>query len=30
MVHSNYSVADNGTVISAAGTVNHIGQIFYE
>ncbi|CAE6443164.1 unnamed protein product [Rhizoctonia solani] len=30
MVHTNYSVATNGSIISQAGTVRHIGQLFFE
>ncbi|KAG8739920.1 hypothetical protein FRC10_004981 [Ceratobasidium sp. 414] len=30
MVHTNYSVASNGSIISHAGQVRHIGQVFFE
>ncbi|ORY72247.1 Intradiol ring-cleavage dioxygenase [Leucosporidium creatinivorum] len=30
MVHDNYTIQDDGTINSAAGTIYHIGQIFYD
>lgn len=30
MVHTNYTIASNGTLISHAGSLNHIGQIFFD
>ncbi|CAE6481167.1 unnamed protein product [Rhizoctonia solani] len=30
MIHTNYSVATNGLIISHAGNVRHIGQLFFE
>ncbi|KAF8604396.1 aromatic compound dioxygenase [Ceratobasidium sp. AG-I] len=30
MVHTNYSVSSNGTIISHAGQVRHIGRLFFE
>lgn len=30
MVHTNYTVASNGTIISQAGQVRHIGRLFFE
>ncbi|GAA5861350.1 hypothetical protein JCM8547_006101 [Rhodosporidiobolus lusitaniae] len=29
MVRTNYEIADNGTITSSAGTVHHIGQLFF-
>jgi hypothetical protein len=30
MVHTNWQQSDNGTIISHAGTVAHIGQFFFD
>lgn len=30
MIHTNYSVATNGSIISHAGNVRHIGQLFFD
>lgn len=30
MVHTNWAARDNGTLVSDAGSVNHIGQFFFE
>jgi hypothetical protein len=30
MIQTNYSVATNGSIISHAGSLHHIGQLFFE
>ncbi|KAL8279423.1 hypothetical protein RQP46_008235 [Phenoliferia psychrophenolica] len=30
MIHTDYAIADNGTLISSAGAVRHVGQIFFD